>query len=232
MQSTGLSCVNAPLGLVGWWTAENAAIDARGTNSGRFSGEFGLGMVGHAFSVAPGRYVSIRNAPILNPSSISVEVWLRRDFAVGGADPVVKKAGEGAAQGKGYAMEFGGDAGSDPAMLFFYVYTGRAATGAGAPGWQSSPGGFVRNGEWTHAVGVYDGSSLSLYINGELVGSAPANGPIVASPNALEFGGDPSNLSRAYSGMLDEVSIYERPLSAYEVRALFSTRDAGKCRTQ
>jgi len=77
--------------------------------------------------------------------------------------------------------------------------------------------------DWHHLAGVYDGRSYRLYRDGELVAEhaddyAPAT---VASPWAV--GGraetEPAE-ARYFSGCIDDVRIYERALSADEVRAL------------
>jgi hypothetical protein len=77
---------------------------------------------------------------------------------------------------------------------------------------------------WHHLAGVYDGQSYRLYRDGELVAEreddyAPA--PVDAS---WAVGGrsapDPAE-GRYFSGLIDDVRIYERALSAEQVRALF-----------
>jgi len=89
---------------------------------------------------------------------------------------------------------------------------------------------------WAHLAATYDGERMSLYIDGQLVDSRRATGPIKAPDRDLLIGlnGDPQRISdpvshSAYAvnnnlpliygieGLIDEVRIYDRALSADEV---------------
>jgi hypothetical protein len=79
-------------------------------------------------------------------------------------------------------------------------------------------------------VGVYDGTSVSIYLNGALVGAPiSAPGQIVPSGNHLQIGHDPANTSRYFNGLIDEASVYSAALSAAQVQALYNAGSAGKC---
>lgn len=96
---------------------------------------------------------------------------------------------------------------------------------------------------WNHVVGTFDPNcGISLYLNGELVGSKATNGHLDAAPLAnLLLGGSheklyPINTERQpsklgspmlLSGLLDEVAIYDGALNVGEVKhAFFSKRPA------
>ncbi|WP_437487132.1 LamG-like jellyroll fold domain-containing protein [Sorangium sp. So ce1014] len=79
-------------------------------------------------------------------------------------------------------------------------------------------------GVWSHVAGVYDGTRVSLYVNGALVASTAVS----AEPRALQdstrpivIGNHPS--WNAYAGTIDEVRLYDVALTAAQVKAL--TRD-------
>ena len=80
------------------------------------------------------------------------------------------------------------------------------------------PGGFVL-GTWYHAAGVMDyiNQSSYLYVNGALVDSKPITTPpitrVISTQLCLNWGGTPLPLN----GNMDEVRIWERPLSASEI---------------
>ncbi|MGB7492010.1 MAG: FG-GAP-like repeat-containing protein [Thermoanaerobaculia bacterium] len=82
--------------------------------------------------------------------------------------------------------------------------------------------GDLPEGTWVHAAAVYDGASMSLYLNGSLVGSTGKTGSL--TPNsavAVWIGGNPPDgAARPWDGLLDEVRIYARALSAAEIQAL------------
>lgn len=78
---------------------------------------------------------------------------------------------------------------------------------------------------WHHVVVVRDGATVSVYLDGrkELSGELPAS-PVGA---ALHLGGD-GGLATRLEGKLDEVAVFDRPLSADEVRALTDATAGGK----
>ena len=84
-------------------------------------------------------------------------------------------------------------------------------------------------------AGTYDGTQVSIYVNGKLEGSTAVTGAIGASSNDLNIGSDPSNLQdtgRYWNGMIDEVEIFNRALSATEIQAIYSAGTAGKDKSQ
>ncbi|MBI2637564.1 MAG: LamG domain-containing protein, partial [Candidatus Sungbacteria bacterium] len=82
---------------------------------------------------------------------------------------------------------------------------------------------------WTHVCGVYTRSSatgLRLYVNG----AEDANSPVsTASLDSINSGTDPVRIgdsaeaaNRPLNGLIDEVRIYNRALTAEEVKRLYS----------
>ncbi|MCP3918037.1 MAG: tandem-95 repeat protein [bacterium] len=82
--------------------------------------------------------------------------------------------------------------------------------------------GDVATGTWQHAAATHDGATLSLYLNGQPVGSSPLAGSIDVAPLVpVAVGGQPPGAgSRNFDGLLDDVRILQRALSAAEVAAL------------
>lgn len=71
--------------------------------------------------------------------------------------------------------------------------------------------------QWTHLVGTYDGQYQRLYANGVEVANRPQTGLIPASNGVLRIGG--SGLWGEYfNGKIDELRIYNRALTATEVK--------------
>ena len=76
-----------------------------------------------------------------------------------------------------------------------------------------------------------NGSNLSIYVNGAMVGApVVAHGQIVPSGNNLQIGHDPSNPPRYFNGLIDEAALYSTGLSAAQVQAIYNAGSAGKCR--
>jgi glucose/arabinose dehydrogenase len=75
---------------------------------------------------------------------------------------------------------------------------------------------------WTHLATTYDGASLRLYVNGVQVAVKSQTGSIVASTGALKIGGN-SLWGEWFGGLIDEVRIYNRALSAAELQTDMAT---------
>ncbi len=87
-----------------------------------------------------------------------------------------------------------------------------------SPGYVGS-GPAVVVGQWAHLVLTYDGTNATFYVNG-VVGIAPIAIPQFLANNGaedLKFGEGPATGFAAYDGAIDEVAIYNYPLSAIQV---------------
>jgi hypothetical protein len=73
---------------------------------------------------------------------------------------------------------------------------------------------------WFNMVGVYDGTNASMYINGTLVSGPTAKTWNTVSSNAQI--GRQTNGGEYWNGNIAQVSIYNRALSAAEVRQNFN----------
>ena len=85
--------------------------------------------------------------------------------------------------------------------------------------WHGGPA--AQLGEWTHIVATFANEQKALYINGRLVGEGTA--PLsLNTQRPLRIGGGATEGAGNYffRGMLDEVRIYNRALSAEEVAGL------------
>jgi beta-lactam-binding protein with PASTA domain len=70
---------------------------------------------------------------------------------------------------------------------------------------------------WTHLATTYDGANQRFYVNGVLVGTTPGTGGIVVSNGAIRIGGNASSTGEFFQGLIDEVRVYNRALSAAEI---------------
>ena len=70
---------------------------------------------------------------------------------------------------------------------------------------------------WAHLAVTYDGSALRLYVNGVQVSSVAQTGSLATSGNPLQIGGD-SFFGQFFNGIIDEVRVYNRALSAAEIQ--------------
>ena len=70
---------------------------------------------------------------------------------------------------------------------------------------------------WSHLAATFDGKTVKLYINGELVASQPQGTPLTTSTGTFQIGG--SSYGEFFNGWLDEIRIYNRALSAAEIQS-------------
>jgi len=84
---------------------------------------------------------------------------------------------------------------------------------------------------WTHIAVVYDDKQPKLYLNGFLVKAGLVSRRSFVYPSTW-LGGRASETSNYghYRGLLDEISIYNRALSAKEISSIYAAGTAGKCR--
>ncbi|MGD9996483.1 MAG: LamG domain-containing protein [Ilumatobacteraceae bacterium] len=79
---------------------------------------------------------------------------------------------------------------------------------------------------WTHVASTYNGSTLTVWINGKKAGSRSVTGTTCNNNNPLAVGAKnyPAKglLEAFFDGQIDEVRIYNRALSASEIAGLMT----------
>ena len=79
---------------------------------------------------------------------------------------------------------------------------------------------------WTHLAATYDGSVLRSYVNGVQASTRTIGGNILTSTSALRIGGN-SIWGEYFAGLIDEVRIYNRALTAAEIQTDMNTAIGG-----
>jgi len=81
-----------------------------------------------------------------------------------------------------------------------------------------------RDNAWHHVIGIVNTSSKTgtLYVDGVNKGSDSYTGNLINQNESLTLGSDSSDSTYIYSGLIDEVRIYNRALSASEVKSLYN----------
>jgi hypothetical protein len=74
--------------------------------------------------------------------------------------------------------------------------------------------------EWHHVAGVYGGGDIMIYLDGAYEASAPTTEPIGTNDLNVFIGDNPEATGRYWDGLVDEVYIYNRALSAEELMYL------------
>jgi RHS repeat-associated protein len=155
-------------------------------------------------------YITVPNSPLLDlTTGMTLSAWIRPLASAQWFPTIALKEDQG--------------------DLSYSLYSEAAHSGAslcvGPPSDQFGTcvsGGSVPQDDWTHLAGTYDGSVYNLYMNGELVASAPQTMAAGVSTDPLRIGGN-SIWNEYFTGIIDELRIYARPLSQAEIQSDMAT---------
>ncbi|HJU47198.1 MAG TPA: LamG-like jellyroll fold domain-containing protein, partial [Gaiellaceae bacterium] len=109
----------------------------------------------------------------------------------------------------------------------FYTYGIYADTSTGRPSGNAVVGGedidvrassAVPTDAWTHLAATYDGTAVRLFVNGVQAAQLPAAGAIASAAGPLHIGGN-GIWPEWFVGLIDEVRIYNRSLTATEIQS-------------
>jgi hypothetical protein len=81
---------------------------------------------------------------------------------------------------------------------------------------------WITDDVWHHFAATYDGTTMVIYIDGVLDISAPASVTIPDNDSPVTIGTNGHHTGRVFNGLMDEVRIYDRALTAGEVAQLYT----------
>ena len=240
-------CVAPPPDLIGWWSGDGNAADLQGGNNGTLidGAGFASAKVAEGFSL-DGVDAAVR---ISDPGGaqdldglreLTIDAWINPDDIASsqGLDMIVSKYDSTQAAGVSYylairSVDF-------PGGLILVVRNG----GGGAA--YTSDAAVIPQGVFSHVAGVWRGhfgpGSFELYVDGQPVAGTLS---VSGSPTGMMDNDVPVNIGRAesiagtitgpfwhFDGIIDEVEIFDRALTADEIVAIFDSGSAGKCKGQ
>lgn len=88
--------------------------------------------------------------------------------------------------------------------------------------------------QWHHIVGIKEAASIKIFVDGVLQNTLAIPASFVANGEQFSIGNrinsNPTGCGNLnFSGRIDEVSVYNRALSAEEIAAIHAAGSAGKC---
>ena len=224
------TCVQPPAGLVGWWPGDGHADDIQGENNGTLQGgvTFTPGEVDQAFNFDGSTgYVQVPQNSLweFGSQDFTVDFWI--NFRTPNTSETLDSPDVfdiiGVDEGEGltnkWLMRFGGgvltlhinDNGTGPGPLFL----------AQAP--------FSPNlHQWYFIAVTRSGNTFTTYIDGQAAATQTMAVTIPSINAPLTWG--LVEAGRYLDGLMDEVEIYNRALSAAEIQAIFNAGSAGKCK--
>ncbi|MBI5234371.1 MAG: hypothetical protein HY880_08450, partial [Deltaproteobacteria bacterium] len=211
-------------GLVGSWRMDNDWLDSSvvGNNAAAvpavggaaFSEDSKAGSHSGGFDGA-NDYARVPNSPTLDLKLFTLEAWIK-PFDVNKMSQVVLS--------KNYQYHLAFDETTGKIRAQFRNAAGEIISVSG-----SQP---LVNNQWYHIAASFDGASLKLYINGEPAGEKPFSGTLASQNYDLLIGQQANDCAPApgcvggdyyFKGLVDEVSIFNRPLAETEIRARYQS---------
>jgi Concanavalin A-like lectin/glucanases superfamily/HYR domain/Immunoglobulin domain len=230
-----LPCVAPPPGIISWWPADGSVVDVVGTNNGSdifpvFGDLYTTGKVGAALAAA----VRVPNSPSLNFGSnanFSFEAWVK---AMPTISPALFKDTNTVTIADKFALNVG---------YSFFLFEGHPAFQVG--GTPLNPAGTVtyvasgpdlRDGHFHHLACTIDRTSANnahLYVDGlnALTFDLSSFRGSLSNAAPLTLGDGAAVLQAPTREVIDEITLYNRPLTASEVASIFLAGSAGKCKS-
>jgi chitodextrinase len=114
-----------------------------------------------------------------------------------------------------------------PTQLAYALYAHEGGPGPGGHAYVGSDtsagtSSTIPTGAWTYLATTYDGSTITLYVNGSKVATRSATGPMATSASPLRIGGN-SIWGEWFSGLIDQVRVYNRSLTPAEIQTDMTT---------
>lgn len=236
----GTNCDTVPSNLVGWWPANGDAVNiVDGTAALDSPVTFVPGEVGDAFAFnSSNTDVHVGSGYDLGASDgFSIEMWINPSV-VNQFQPLLEWATPNLAE--------------NDLSIWLSIPTDEGGTGPGSfalhlsddpnlmDQFVSTPAGLILPNSWQHVAATYDRTSgfVTLYVDGSLIIQTNIGSFRPATTSDLWFGFDPVTTMFApgvfgaeshYSGLLDEISIYNRVLSPTEIQNIYLAGGFGKC---
>jgi hypothetical protein len=82
-------------------------------------------------------------------------------------------------------------------------------------------------GFWQHVAATCDGTNASIYVNGILSGTVAVDRNYIGDATGVRIG-SAICCGEYFPGLVDEVSVYNRPLTGAEIASIFNAGPAGK----
>ena len=211
-------CDPTPSGIVSWWAAEGNAYDQISGNNGTLSGAVSYipGEVGQAFQFnASQAMVLLGNPTNLWLQNFTIECWIKRSSStissLNSSEADLFNAGL-----DGYGFGINGDG----SMFLTQVGVGNVTLGLG----------LTDTNNWHHVAVTKNGSTVVFYIDG-VAYPAPGYNPTFQFNATFALGGRGDALINSFYGGIDEMSVYNRALSATEIQDIYIAGSGGKCFT-
>ncbi len=156
-------------------------------------------------------HVVIPNDSTLNPSSqLTLEAWINADaYANNIWENSIISKDTWSSISEGYVLRCG-----QGGRLSFNL-----ALNNNSQWYEVQSSAVMSTGKWYHVAGVYDGSTMKIYLNGEMIQSTSQTGSITSTTVPVKIGEIArSSGGRNFNGKIDEARIWRTALSDTLIR--------------
>lgn len=226
-------CVSPPPGMISWWPGDGNANDIFGTNDAtpQNGATFVPGMVGQAFSFdGVDDFVEVPEDGSLDLNGdFTIDAWVRPNELSGSIPrPIVSKYSFAGQNWPYTAWELSA---RNDGNVQFGVLCGATTLSTVT----TNP--VVSVGEFAHVAAVYRQSvpSVEIHVDGVLqaVNSGGTCTAINQNDIPVRIGMRiDAAVTTFFNGLIDEVEIFNRALSASEIQSIFNAGSAGKCKNR
>ncbi len=216
-KGSSLAMIGQAEGLQGWWGMDEGngttAGDSSGNgNSGTWAGStpyWTNGKIGGAglFDGSTDR-VSIPDSASLRPAALTVTSWVNISNTTCSTQCYIFSKYGGNYHGVLLWITPGGI----PSMQILSSTSSQP----------SISGGSVQVGQWAYVAGTWDGSTMSLFVNGANVANTSATSITWDTGQAGMIGGTSWFTNYNFPGSIDDVRFYGRALTAAEIQVIYN----------
>jgi len=232
MTATGRNCGGTHHSLVSRWSGEGDTLDSVGSQHGVAIGDVAYtpGVVGQAFKFSGDGYISVADSDVLDlRSSFTLTAWVKYDDISSFQDVLSKRPDFGSS-----LANYGINMQQDYGLGAYYDDPNYYGIGDDANEFEIIRIDAPPTDQLFHfAASVQQKPNnvvwMRLFVNGSLTASRRLPGNLATSVNdtPLTIGLGTEGGDRLV-GVLDEVSIYDKPLSAGQISGLFRAQSAGR----
>lgn len=216
-------------GLVGYWTFDGKdtgigyAVDKSSqrrdltlSDTKPMSGKMGQALY---FNGTASNAVTASIDNSFMSSGFSVAAWFKTDGDTTVGTIFRSTASDPANQDVGFDVSWTSNVGgeSNRNKLAFGARTASSWTNQFAVGTSN-----VNDSRWHLGVGTFDGTTFRVYVDGVLEGSRVPDNPFVTSTAPWSIGRYGPSIAEPFRGQIDDVRVYNRALSAAEIRDLYT----------
>jgi hypothetical protein len=218
-------------GLVGWWPFNGNANDESGNgNNGTVNGATLTsdrnGDMNEAFEFSGNNFINIPDNFILNSNYITVSIWFVSITQSFGS--LIYKTDESALNEQ-YAIVLNYPS---PNSTIWSIKNGNNCNNPGI-GWQnSSINQNLSDNNWHNIICTYDGNLSNIYLDNNLIASNSFVSNIIDACGGDINIGKGYNSNYFYSGKIDDIGIWNRALTACEIKNLYNGGVPNSSQTQ